>query len=70
MTLNGVNHDRNYLTHDELTSGAAIDFRMAPKPNETRGVSPESRPYSFSNEVAKATGKKAAKKAGKSAGKR
>ena len=70
MTLNGVNHDRNYLTHDELTSGAVIDFRMAPTPNETRGVSAESRPYSFSNEAAKATGKKAAKKASKSAGKR
>lgn len=51
ITLNGRQHTNNYFTHDELTSGAAINFKMSPSPNTLRGTSPSSFPYSFSNEV-------------------
>lgn len=38
----------NYLTHDQLTRGGKIGFRMSDKPNMKRGVDPEDFPYSFS----------------------
>jgi len=50
MTINGKNHDRNYLDHSDLMNGAIIDFQMTDKPNMSRGVSASSAPYSFSNE--------------------
>jgi predicted alpha-1,2-mannosidase len=53
MTLNGATCDRNYLTHDELNSGADIQFTMGATPNTTRGTKPESAPYSFSRELNK-----------------
>ncbi len=62
MTLNGQNLDRNYLTHDELNSGASVNFRMGAEPNVNRGVSADSRPYSFSKEISDKTNKKASKK--------
>lgn len=62
MTLNGQNLDRNYLTHDELNSGASVNFRMGAEPNVNRGVSADSRPYSFSKEISDKTNKKAGKK--------
>ncbi len=50
MTVNGKSYDRTYLTHDVLTSGADIEFRMASEPNTSRATSKESRPYSMSDE--------------------
>ena len=53
MTLNGQSHDRNYLTHDELMSGADIRFEMGTEPNRSRGIASEAAPYSFSRELSK-----------------
>ena len=38
MTLNGKEHTKNYLTHEELMNGASITFKMAAQPNEQRGT--------------------------------
>ena len=51
MTVNGKNHPKNYLTHDALTKGAKINFKMSPQPNKSRGISNSDFPYSFSNEL-------------------
>lgn len=51
MTVNGKNHTKNYLTHDVLTKGAKISYKMAPQPNKNRGVNDSDFPYSFSNEM-------------------
>ncbi len=62
MTLNGQKIDRNYLTHDELNTGASISFGMAADPNKNRGVSADSRPYSFSKETKVKSSRKTSKK--------
>lgn len=48
MTVNGKKHDKNYLRHEDLMSGAYVEFDMEPVPNKTRGADMEARPYSFS----------------------
>ena len=53
MTLNGKEHTKNYLTHEELMNGASITFKMAAQPNEQRGTKEADLPYSFSNEFKK-----------------
>jgi len=50
MSLNGADIQRNYLTRDELMGGGTLRYTMAAQPNRQRGTSPESAPYSFSNE--------------------
>ena len=62
MTLNGQKIDRNYLTHDELNSGVSVNFRMGAEPNVNRGVSADSRPYSFSKETKVKSSRKTSKK--------
>ena len=52
ITIDGTPTDRNYFTHDELTAGGRIEYRMGEKPNMSRGTSAESAPYSFSTELA------------------
>ncbi len=48
LTVNGQPYDKNYITFNQLTSGATLDFNMSATPNLTRGTSVEARPYSFS----------------------
>ncbi len=48
MRVNGKPADRAFVTFDELSSGATVDFDMASTPDKSRCVSAESRPYSFS----------------------
>jgi predicted alpha-1,2-mannosidase len=50
LALNGYTSTRNYLTHDDLTVGLAIDIRMSDKPNTERGTKEADAPYSFSRE--------------------
>ncbi len=50
LELNGQPLERNYLTHEELTAGASLEFEMAATPNTQRGTAKECAPYSFSNE--------------------
>lgn len=49
MKVDGKKNDRNYVTLDQLRSGAKIVYRMSDRPDTERGVSPEARPYSFSD---------------------
>ena len=51
MTVDGKEYDRNYLTLGSLLEGPVIDMTMSPVPNTSRGVAPESAPYSFSDEL-------------------
>ena len=53
MTLNGKEHTKNYLTHQDLMNGATISFKMDAKPNQQRGTKESDFPYSFSNEFKK-----------------
>lgn len=50
LKVNGISYDKNYLTHDRLMKGGRLIFDMDAEPNEGRGVTQASRPYSFSNE--------------------
>ena len=50
MSVNGKTHDKNYLTHEQLKSGADIKFDMSSTPATTRGTAVEAAPYSFSRE--------------------
>lgn len=47
-TLNGVNYDKNYLSHFDIMKGGKITFYMSEKPNFKRGIRRESLPFSFS----------------------
>jgi predicted alpha-1,2-mannosidase len=48
LSVNGKTVTRNYLTHDELLSGAVINIAMSDEPETRRGIRPEDAPYSFS----------------------
>lgn len=49
MSINGKNHDANFITMDMLNSGATLNFEMSAEPNKSRGTSAKSVPYSFSS---------------------
>ena len=49
VTLNGAVYDKNYITHTAFLKGGKLQFDMTKAPNKSRGTSPESLPYSFSN---------------------
>ena len=51
MLLNGQPYDRNYLEHDTLLKGGAIDYTMQPQPNRQRGISAKAAPYSFTTNL-------------------
>ena len=53
MTLNGKEHTKNYLTHEELMNGASISIKMPSQPNAQRGTKETDLPYSYSNEFKK-----------------
>lgn len=48
LKVNGKTYDLNWLSHTELMKGMKIQFTMTDQPNESRGTSPASSPYSFS----------------------
>ena len=50
MKVNGRVEDRTFLTYDELSAGASVDFAMTPVPNKSRATSAGARPYSISRE--------------------
>ncbi len=52
LTLDGQLYDKNFVTHDQLLSGARFVYQMSNMPNTQRGISAESAPYSFSKELA------------------
>jgi len=48
LKVNGVNDEKNWLSHPALLNGAVLDFTMGAVPNKLRGVREASFPYSFS----------------------
>ena len=50
LKVNGINYDKNWLSHTALQKGAILDFGMSATPNKTRGISEFAFPYSFSTE--------------------
>jgi len=48
VKLNGRNVNNNFLTHDALTGGGKLIFKMGPAPDKTRGTDEKSYPYSMS----------------------
>jgi len=53
VKINGKSVSRTWLSHDELTAGARIQFQMSDKPNMKRGTAEKDAPYSFSSEETK-----------------
>jgi predicted alpha-1,2-mannosidase len=53
ITLDGKTLDRNYITHNELTAGGRLIFRMTDKPDRKRGIVEKSYPYSMSSGAGK-----------------
>lgn len=47
--LNGKEHQRSWLSHDELSRGGRIEFEMSENPVKTLWVSKESFPFSMTN---------------------
>lgn len=46
--LNGMNYDKNFITYKDILNGGELEFEMGDKPNYTRGVAKEARPFSLS----------------------
>lgn len=44
VTWNGQAYEKNFITHDMITSGGELRFVMGPEPNKAFGSAPESRP--------------------------
>ena len=53
VVVNGKEYSKNYLTHELLTNGAKIEFRMSETANKQRGIAEQDFPYSFSKELEK-----------------
>jgi putative alpha-1,2-mannosidase len=47
VMLNGQEVNQLYLTHEQLMKGGEIIFEMDSKPNFTRGLKAEDKPYSM-----------------------
>jgi predicted alpha-1,2-mannosidase len=45
--LNGVEYDKNYLNHSDISKGGIVQFKMAAQPNLKRGIAPTAAPFSF-----------------------
>ena len=56
--LNGQTLDRVFLSHEEITHGGEVDFRMGSAPNEKWAVKDESRPPSAMSTIAAGTAAK------------
>jgi predicted alpha-1,2-mannosidase len=50
LKVNGSVHEVNWISHQELMKGAALEFTMQETPETKRGTGTEAVPYSFSNE--------------------
>ncbi|QNL48256.1 glycoside hydrolase family 92 protein [Olivibacter sp. SDN3] len=50
VKVNGTEHTKNYLRHEDLTDGAKITFELSAQPNKSRGIAAADAPYSFSKE--------------------
>lgn len=51
MNVDSKDYNKNYLTHSQLLKGTVINYQMTDTPNTQRGITSESFPYSFSNDL-------------------
>ena len=49
VRLNGNRYDKAYITHDDIMNGGTLEFVMTDKPNKSRCIKPETKPYSLSD---------------------
>jgi len=49
ITLDAKVYGKNYISHSDLMKGGKLQFDMTKTPNKSRGTTPDSFPYSFSN---------------------
>ncbi|PRY11660.1 putative alpha-1,2-mannosidase [Pontibacter ummariensis] len=49
--LNGKEHGKNYITHEDIMRGGKLSFDMQATPNKKRGTEREAYPYSFSSSI-------------------
>lgn len=47
-TLNGVPHDKNYITYSDINKGGKLELRMSATPNRKRGTGKDAVPFSLS----------------------
>ncbi|WP_306643858.1 GH92 family glycosyl hydrolase [Sanyastnella coralliicola] len=45
VTLNGVDHTRAYIKHDDIMKGGVLEFNMGSTPNKSFGQGQSDRPY-------------------------
>jgi predicted alpha-1,2-mannosidase len=50
-TLNGRPFNKNYLTYADITDGGILNLKMSAKPNKTRGLGEDDKPYSVSTDI-------------------
>jgi predicted alpha-1,2-mannosidase len=50
-TLNGRPFNKNYLTYADITDGGILNLKMSAKPNKSRGLGQEDKPYSVSTDI-------------------
>lgn len=48
LTFNGKTYKKNWLSHELVTKGGILNFKMTASPNKQRGIAKEYFPYSFS----------------------
>jgi predicted alpha-1,2-mannosidase len=48
LQLNGKEHGKNWVSHQDLLKGGVLNFGMGVEPNKKRGVTPAAYPYSLS----------------------
>lgn len=41
IKLNGLEYDKNYITHKQIMNGGKLEFYMSSEPNKERGILPE-----------------------------
>lgn len=51
LVLNGKPYDKLFITHNDLMSGGELIFEMSSKPNQSRGLTTETKPYSLTDGV-------------------
>ncbi|MCM1449123.1 MAG: GH92 family glycosyl hydrolase [Clostridiales bacterium] len=49
VRLNGTRYDKAYITHDDIMNGGILEFVMSDRPNKSRCIKPETKPYSLSD---------------------
>lgn len=50
VILNGELINTNYITYEQLMNGGVLEYKLINTPNKSRGVEPQSYPYSLSSE--------------------